>query len=101
VVISLLAGDTWGYRSFSAQQIEKEGDRPIILPGWFESVELYFAHCRVGGRGEVPYLLAGFAGAWIGLRLLKSAETGGTWDLVADERLRSLLDILKRPGIHG
>jgi hypothetical protein len=74
VVISVLAGNIWGYRSFVVQQVEQEVKQPVVPPNWMESVSLYFAALPKIGGSEVPFLLGGIIGAWIGLRMLRREE---------------------------
>ena len=75
VIVSVLAGNIWGYRSFTIKQLENLFDQPIIRPGWVESIELYFDAIPHIWQGEIPFLIGGILGAWIGLRHLKSEET--------------------------
>jgi hypothetical protein len=75
VIISVLAGNIWGYRSFAIQQMEKQINQPVIGPGWAESVQLYLAAFPNIWQGEFPFLIGGVLGAWLGLRMLKGAET--------------------------
>jgi hypothetical protein len=75
VVVSVLAGNIWGYRSHIVQEAEKQVGERVVGPGWMESVEIYFAALPKIWRGEILFLIGGVLGSWIGLRLLKSAET--------------------------
>ncbi|MBI2827347.1 MAG: hypothetical protein HYX69_21955 [Planctomycetia bacterium] len=75
VITSVLAGNIWGFRSFIVQEAERRLQRPVVGPDWIESVRMYFAALPTGWKGEVPFLIGGVLGAWIGLRLLKRAES--------------------------
>ncbi len=74
-IISVLAGNIWGFRSFAIQQIENEVNQPVIAPAWLESIQLYFVAFPNAWQGEIPFVVGGVLGAWFGLRLLKSEET--------------------------
>ena len=75
VILSVLIGNIWGFRSFVMQQIVEQGNQQIVGPNWMESMKLYFSALPNSWQGEAPFLLAGLVGAWVGLRLLKSQET--------------------------
>ena len=75
VLLSVLAGNIWGYRSFAIQQMEKRVGQPVEGLNLTESVRFYFDGLPQIWQGEAPFFLGGFFGAWIGLRYLKSQET--------------------------
>lgn len=75
VVVSVLAGNIWGYRSFVVQQTEEQTNQTVVGPDCVESIKLYFTALPNSWPGEAPFLLAGLVGAWIGLRRLKGEET--------------------------
>ncbi|MFI5455324.1 MAG: hypothetical protein ACHRXM_07705 [Isosphaerales bacterium] len=75
VILSVLAGNMWGYRSFVIQQMEKRLNQPVLGPRWADSAQLYFSALPDMWRSEAPFYAGGLIGAWIGLRLLKSEET--------------------------
>jgi len=74
VVLTVLAGNTWGFRSFLVQRMEQQLNRPVAPPDWFETVRLYFSALPQISKSEAPFFLGGIIGAWIGLRLLKREE---------------------------
>jgi len=75
VMLSVLAGNMWGYRSFVVQQMEKRLHQPVLGPGWSDSAQLYFSALPDMWQSEAPFFAGGLIGAWIGLRLLKSEES--------------------------
>lgn len=75
VILSVLIGNTWGYRSIVIQEAERELERQVVGPGWVESVQLYLTDLPHIWQSEIPFLFGGVLGAWIGLRHLKARET--------------------------
>ena len=75
VIVSVLAGNVWGFRSHVMEELERRAGRPLIGPDWIGSVEMYVAALPDVWPSEAPFLFAGLLGAWIGLRILKGFET--------------------------
>jgi hypothetical protein len=75
VILSVLAGNIWGFRSFVMQEMADELNQQVVGPDLVESIKLYFAALPNSWQGEVELLLAGVVGAWIGLRFFKREET--------------------------
>ncbi len=75
VILSVLIGNTWGYRSFVIQEAERQLERKVVGPGWVESLQMYLTDLPHIWQSEIPFLIGGILGAWIGLRQLKSRET--------------------------
>lgn len=68
VILSVLAGNVWGFRSSLPQQLQSID--------WYDAVWLYFTvQLPLNFGDEVPFLAGGLIGAWIGLRFLKSEES--------------------------
>ncbi len=74
VLVSVIAGNIWGYSSFVVDRLQKELNRPIEALGWWDAVRLYFSAFPKIYASEAPFLLAGLLGAWIALRLLRREE---------------------------
>ena len=75
VVISVLVGNVWGFRSFAIKQVAEKLGRQVEGPSWPDSIRLYFKMLPDIWTSEVYFFLGGLLGAWIGLRMLKNQGT--------------------------
>jgi hypothetical protein len=67
VMIAVMIGNIWGFRALVAQT------EPGI--GWLDAIRLYFTFWLPNHFvKEIPYLLGGVSGAWVGLTWLRPLE---------------------------
>lgn len=74
VIASVMVGNIWGdYSSVALRHAAAEA--PDAMPHWLEVAALYVVTLPLEWRNEMPFLVGGVFGGWIGLRYLRDRET--------------------------
>jgi hypothetical protein len=79
VLLSVLMGNVWGFRSHLVQLVQAGAKQPVEPPSWFEATLIYFESLPWSWKGEVPFFVGGLVGAWLGHQLYKNREKIQVW----------------------